>query len=134
MLLALFLTALTTESQLATFERAVARAARELRVGAPPVELIGLADAVSMGVPGAAAFVTDEPEWRIRIVWPHLMAASPARLQCWARHEMLHVQLKHGVLRLGTWAANLRESARRHDQVALLQQARWGQDSGCLIP
>jgi predicted Zn-dependent protease len=116
-----------TAARLHVFTRELNSAARDLRVARPTVRAISLAERPAGTSPNVAAFVTPGRPWVVTVIWHQLMSASDARLRCWARHEMTHVKLKH------EYSKNAREAAWHHDQVALFMEARWRQESTCMM-
>lgn len=132
-----------TDQRFRVFTRELNKAADQLHVPRPIANVVSLEEALKAGAsPHAAAWVwvpggedlNGVPFYvrgtpvRVSIVWSHLMSAGNYRLRCWARHEMVHVVLGHEF-----GARDLSESAVHHDQVRKFMEARWKQDSACLI-
>jgi hypothetical protein len=132
-----------TAQRLKVFEREVSKAARELKVATPVVHVVSLTEALLKGSsPLAAAYIwvprgydkNGVPRYvrglpvQLDIVWSQLMSAGDKRLQCWARHEVTHVVLGHE-----RGARDGREAATHHSMVRIYMEARWRQDSACLI-
>jgi len=129
----------TTAERLNVFTRELNRAADTLRVARPVVHVVSLEEALAKGSgPLVAAYiwvsrdVLSVPNYvlpvQLDVVWSQLMSASDARLRCWARHEMTHVLLGHE-----RGARDAREAMTQHDAVRHYMEARWRQDSACLI-
>jgi len=120
-----------TEARARVFAKELKRAAKELDVQTPTLTVLSFDEASRMGAgPLAAAFVLKPKvgtRWGVMVVWAQLMSASDARLRCWARHEMTHVLLDHG------HAKDRAEADTHHDVVRHFMEAKWKQDSACLI-
>jgi hypothetical protein len=122
----------STHERALVFTEELRRAAKELDVVTPTLTVLSQEEAQAKGAgPLTAAFVVPPPakadRWAVFVVWFHLMGASDARLQCWARHEVTHILLGH------RFARDEREAAVRHDVVRHFMKAKWRQDSACLV-
>lgn len=124
-----------TDQRFKVFTRELNKAADQLHVARPIVNVVGSEEAPSpfaagwIWVPlgGVPRYIRGMPV-HVSIVWSQLMNAGNRRLQCWARHEMTHVLLEHEY-----GARNAQEAHLRHLDVGFYMETRWRQDSACMI-